>query len=293
MKIFINPDAVANQEDWPYMIEIACRVFRGYHIFDHQSFTDIEGSEWYHHIEKFFGRLSIEKMIMSAAWPSSIHNKKITVTHQSNNIHSNLTPDHAVIFVSKPLKILIENRNSDGIFLKAMIRTLADKALIDYCNLPESITCDSPGGVGELPKTIEAFAAQSNLIPLRVIVMSDSDSEYIGDQKDHINKIKATCNKHNIPYHVLTKRSIENYIPDAIWIEWAKEPNMTKYKSKINDFLAHTTCERDYCNVKELFGDECYKLLDTYAQSLTRENLRDRDGHGELEKLLQMIMDET
>ncbi|MBF0182978.1 MAG: hypothetical protein HQM06_01115 [Magnetococcales bacterium] len=297
MRIFLCQDAVEDQSEWHHLDMVAYRISEGYHIWDAASAGIIEGSAWLqsltNHLPNYL--LLLQKAAAHALYSTTLHSKRITVTTKQHAHPLALSPAHAAKLLNKPLTILVENRFSDALFLKSVLQRLAPPELIEYCqSQPEAIVCDSPGGRGELPKTIEDYATNSmtNSIPIRLVVIVDNEGN-TADHRDRIaNKIIDLCTKHNIPYHILKKRAIENYIPDKLWENHATTREQAD-KEKINEFIKSDKTTHDFHDIKKQFGKKSVDLFAKYHQHLTADNLRLRDGEGELDQIVAMIVKEV
>jgi hypothetical protein len=164
-----------------------------------------------------------------------------------------LAPDKAARFLGKPLKILMENRITDGAFLDTILTLLADPEVMQLkegCD--KALTYDSPGGCGQLPKLVEdthAAADQSN-IPPRMVVFADSDSSWPGEFPKAADAIRQTCLRLGVPHVILSKRAIENYVPNEVIAEWRGEPEQTNIRPKIDALLRLTPAQRDHFHFK-------------------------------------------
>lgn len=111
-------------------------------------------------------------------------------------------------FVGSPLKILVENIRSDKLFLQTVLKFVGqlnpDELFIEYLH----------GGGSTLIQVAEEYAGKA-----RVFCLIDGDEvspgEYVSpDKKLFKQNVIQTCKKYGYQYHVLSKREIENYIPD-------------------------------------------------------------------------------
>jgi hypothetical protein len=113
---------------------------------------------------------------------------------------------------------------------------------------------DSMGGSGELPKLIGRVheASKKADIPLRAVVFADSDSRFPGDTSGAAAAaIRDTCERLGVPYALLGKRAIENYVPDEAIAEWSGEPERTSARPSIAALLRLTPTQRDYFPFKK------------------------------------------
>ena len=156
-----------------------------------------------------------------------------------------------------PLLVLAENDISDGALIEVALRTFAATATTELCfgapsKLdPPAFQIESRGGHGELPKLITKRVedAKTRQRPHRLVVVTDSDGEWSGDVKKHAVTIRELCTKHNVPCPPLHKRTVENYIPDAFWIDWITDRSRTNIKPAVEALLRLSPEQRDFVDM--------------------------------------------
>ncbi|WP_157174488.1 hypothetical protein [Thiocystis violascens] len=233
-----------------------------------------------------------------------------------------LAPNVAARLFTQPLCICVENRFTDGLFLDAILSVLAPaelKVFLDGC-AAKPFRCDSGGGNGELPKIIESRVQEFTAtgLPLRAIVFADSDARFPGHISDDAKVIADLCEAHALLCLILSKRAIENYIPDEVLQGWATEPPSQAVRPLVAAICRLTPAQRDHVPMKKKFPgqlddsqeqalyddiapedlalmqnhrlrNDLIDLLSTHRQHLTADALRNRDGKGELDRLVDMI----
>ncbi len=84
----------------------------------------------------------------------------------------------------------------------------------------------------------------------RIFVLSDSDKLFSTHESPKNKSVKKECTKKNIPFHVLYKREVENYLPLKAVEIFAKDIG----KSAIyEDFKALSHAERDFYDMENGF----------------------------------------
>ena len=157
-----------------------------------------------------------------------------------------LAPDTARRCLEAPARVIVENRLSDGAFLKAMIQAFGRddlKTAVDG----EWIEIVHAGGYGEVEKRVNELLGTAPG-PCRLFVLCDSDRMHPGhDDTGAIKAIRACCVHHDVPYHILHKRTIESYLP--------KESLVRQKKKLVLDafFGSLTPEQQDHYNMKEGF----------------------------------------
>jgi hypothetical protein len=195
---------------------------------------------------------------------------------------------------------------------------------------PPPLRYDSAGGNGELKKLVDLYLHDDAWagIPRRIVVFTDSDAKVTGRPSQSAREVEKYCRDNNVPCLVLSKRAIENYIPDAALEAWVNRPGCNDLVPRFEALKRLTRVQRDHYPLKEGFGqtrkdgkplsaderafyqgvqeddmltlDEGFttKLVNCMrdhtaperpASSITVESLRARDRNGELERLVDII----
>lgn len=153
-----------------------------------------------------------------------------------------------------PLHVLLENADSDGALVKFALMLFASPAAWELCygggsrRTPPAVVIESRGGHGELKKLLMTRikeAADRGLEP-RIVVMTDSDGEWVGDVKDHARGIRDECAAQSVPCPPLNKRTAENYIPDAVWSAWSAGLQGAKIRPTVEALLRLSYQQRDH-----------------------------------------------
>lgn len=194
MKVRFAADVLNEPGAWAILDDIV-------HLFDKQRYwwdnelEEIEESAWHQNdLDGRAGKRNInilKEHYTDTLYPRRMHTKTLVVTLQGTSEYE-LPPDDARSCLGKPAYVAVENENSDGVFLKAMIHAFKRKELLDaqtegwweFWHL---------GGIGEVAKRIEHLRART-IGPLKVFVLSDSDRLYPG-QEDTVTmqKVKGYC----------------------------------------------------------------------------------------------------
>ena len=153
-------------------------------------------------------------------------------------------PAIALLLLLDSVYIIVENSNSDKIFLEAIanaykydeIRNAIEQGWIKF---------DTEGGKGGIIRRIE-FHQQKNFKP-RLFVLLDSDKEFPKDTHK-AEKEEYFCKENDVNCHILYKRAIENYIPDeAFNIQNAELNEIIKVYCLLNDD------QKDFFDLKKGF----------------------------------------
>jgi hypothetical protein len=134
------------------------------------------------------------------------------------------------------------------------LAVLGDQELLRLKQLrDQALKYDSVGGSGELKKLVKHEHEKSEAadVPFRAVVFADNDSRFPGDVSKTASEIRETCERLGVPHVVLTKRAIENYIPDEVIAEWADTREHTSARPRIAALLSLTPAQRDHFPFKK------------------------------------------
>jgi hypothetical protein len=133
-------------------------------------------------------------------------------------------PGRLVDYLEFEVTLLLENATTDGTFFRAVLANLRP-SLLRLFNHPRVIAVRQAGGIGELKKEAEReMDYRAPMIPLgapaRVIAIADSDAPSPGAPCRAARDLANHARTRGYSVHVLRKRSIENYVPDAPLLEY-------------------------------------------------------------------------
>ncbi|MBF0135420.1 MAG: hypothetical protein HQL65_04210 [Magnetococcales bacterium] len=325
MRVILQADILDDETNWKHLDHMIHQIDSNAHVWDVEDPESIEKSTWFQRGRQYLHDL-FEKSANQAVYPhpaTSLHTKRVHVTYQEvTSKDLVLPPDRAATYLGQPLTILVENRKSDTLFGNTVLAILGPPELAEFRhNVPHALRFDAGGGNGELVKIVEEYVqnARNSRHPFRIVVFTDSDGKFPGDCSDNARRVEKVCKKYDVPYMLLKKRSIENYIPDEIFQAWNGKPK------EVTALLRLSPEQRDYFPIKrgfsakperqgdknkkeaELyasvapadketlqigFGSHLIQLLETYEKNLSATGLLKRDGQGELTEFVNMIVRE-
>ncbi|PFL17921.1 hypothetical protein COJ07_21290 [Bacillus cereus] len=216
-------------------------------------------------------------------------------------------------FLGQPLKIILENVESDRLFIEKCLELLTengvDKLWIEFVH----------GGGSDLSKVAQSINGKH-----RTICIIDSDvisppNIYNTSSKERsINKIKRICESQGYLLHILNKREMENYLPDEALKHYLEQqshnlehiyfsfPEQCKDYFDMKKGLTIRNCNLPiWCNLKiqeteevaattegkksvvDGFGDQVWKAFHNVKSS---EQLLSRDDKNELKDIAQKIV---
>ncbi len=225
-------------------------------------------------------------------------------------------PRQIVSFCLAPAVVVVENAETDGDFLACVIRALRPRLTSALATVPPRLDIRQAGGVGEIPKELRRQAAlQEALLPgsrttaRRLTAVADSDAPSPGALSGNARAVLRTASELGLKVHVLRKRSIENYIPDDAILDFFRRktgpaaeaalvvslprPGRDHYPIKSGLKLAELAEQQhQYPGVTASdigLGDFLATLLSQHRHLVSDYGLRQRDGDGELDDLLDLI----
>ena len=277
-------------------------------------------------------RRTRKKVLMSATARPRRKASRFGPHAKTIDVADNADAQRADKLAHTPLVILVEDRESDGTFLDLVVEELGWPELKSLWGKGRTVTprahqLETAGGKPAIPQRVERAvgdAAQEGR-PCRLFVLCDSDARWPGDMMKETDLVIQACVRHQVPHHVLRKRSIENYIPDQVIGSMRADPQLSDHVGRLDALLRRTRLQRDHFPLKDGLAakertqamdaglyepseEEDLKLLETRIfpkqprpllrlsrerrPELTAEGLQERDGEGELKSLLRSIAQE-
>ncbi len=125
--------------------------------------------------------------------------------------------EEAVLYLSQPLEVLVENARNDGLFFTACWAVLASRLAARLTAKRPAAVFSQGGGKAEVLQLIQhrtKEALDRRTVPPRLLVLLDSDARYPGHETSESRQLRDTCGELGIPIALLQKRAIENYVGD-------------------------------------------------------------------------------
>ena len=217
MRIEIDFSAANDPDAHRWLDRILYRIEDGWHVWDTASQPDPNANEaatWIRDRGPQGGwvREMLVASIQRGAWTFAPHGRRVRVTARPNGVDE-LEPEDAVRLADEPLVILVENRVSDGAFVKRVVTEL-DKSLHGLWRRPgDPVRFDSSGGAGQMLAEVECRTQGRRYRP-RLVVITDSDRKGPDDTASATARaLCRRCEALGVPCWVLAKREAENYLP--------------------------------------------------------------------------------
>lgn len=330
MRVVFAAEVLERQEAWRFLTRILHKVDDGWHLWEVDDPDLVETSSWYRNRsgDRLLDEL-LRESVVRAAWSSTdgLHAQSVRVTDRPSNETWELEPKPAAWALEEPLRVVVEDRESDGLFLDVVVRTLGPEELVELYELqPSPLKVVSPGGRDKIRRHLETDLQEieKRKYPGRLLVVFDSDAARPGQPSRESQRIAELCKKHGLPHHRLRKREMESYVPQEALEAWAGEPENQDHRRAIDRLRRLSRPQRDHLPKKgfsnglpnnsgtlyEDVSDEDQDLLrwtsrrvkpfeealNRHRDAITARNLRERcgpegsDDRDELDQLLKKLM---
>ena len=200
-------------------------------------------------------------------------NKPNSVLTISNEASNSFTLDEAFEILYQTFFILLENGENDAYFIKALIKNFKKKGKTIEKHLTEGWLQFGMGGGSTIPNVIreakQRFEQDKAKFPkqsfqyLRFFVMIDSDKAFPSETpKQEKQDLISLFSENNIPYHVLQKREMENYMSDETISE------IQDNGEYIAAYLRLTSIQKDYFDIQKGLPNKNFNDLAQGVQAL-------------------------
>lgn len=241
--IFENAD---NNNKFIFLYNLAL-IDRRYNIF-----TDIED------IKEFPIYLQLtdsDKGILNEYYVKQVQESSVVdyqIMEKTEGENYQLDLAEAIAFLNQPLIIILENSQNDRHFFETVVKNFKKRGKNIARHLTKRwIRYGNAGGCTNIEAFINEMIASYAGLPknpsfyLRCFVLIDSDSQHPGDVKSERSKLVTFLQGHKVPFHILIKREMENYIPDELFVE---ADGNAAFK---NTYLELDPLQKDYMDIEE------------------------------------------
>lgn len=255
-----------NEEDLNRLWFILDEGKHFWHFNDLDSYEALIQSSWYSSLNQF-KRDIINAFFVSSTQQTS-HNIIVTI---SNNISEVFSLKEAIKYLEQPFQLIIENSLNDAPFFDALIENFPENADKIKKHKKDRWFQYDMGGGSAIRQNIETKmqSFQGELYRkdahkyLRCFVLIDSDRKYPEEifERAKLNLIQF-LEEVEVPYHILEKREMENYLPEDAYAE------ITDKSAMIDAYLRLTPLQKDYFDIEDGFKSKSFSDLDANIQTL-------------------------
>ena len=320
MRIEIDPGVANDPDAYQWLDRILYRIEDGWHVWDTTGQADpnpLQHATWIRSrgVQGDWVREMLVASIQRGAWTLEPHGRRVRVTARPGTANE-FTPENAFRLADEPVCILVENRQSDGAFVKRIVAEL-DKSLNGVWHKSgDPIRIDSAGGTGQMPDEVEGRTQGKPYRP-RLVAIIDSDRKGPGEmESEAARKLRSKCDQLGVPCWVLAKREAENYLPRVLLDErqdagadhaqlveaWAKltedqkdffdmKEGLPEAPSRIEKELFDGLSAVDRTTLSRGFGPNVYKCWCVWKEQAKTELLH--RGRSDLERGMGLIREEV
>jgi len=221
------------------------------------------------HTDSFSKLNKDQQDIIKEFFDRSVHeNWKYTHTICEND-SQHYSLKEAIKLLERPFFLFLEHSQNDGYFIDCLRKQFKKKCkklnhLINILWIEYSM-----GAGSNIYKAIETKLELFKTLPkpnhkyLRCFVLVDSDKSYPTQAyKSELKKLIEFLKENEIPHHVLEKREMENYLPDAVYDE------INDNKDFIDAFRRLNPQQKDFFDLEKGFPDKNFEGLPEEIKSL-------------------------
>ena len=253
MRIVIDVSAANDPDAHGWLDRTLYRIEDRWHVWEPPDTPDLgalEATTWIGGRGALGDRVRelLRRSTQRDAWIPNPHGRRLRVTALPAAADE-LAPEHAFRLADEPLVILVENRDSDGAFIKRVVNEL-DKSLHGVWRREgEPIRFDSVGGADRMPQEVERRTRATPSYRPRLVAVIDSDRKGPGERESrNARRLRQVCNRHGLPCWVLAKREAENYLPRVLL---AARPNAgTEHARRVEAWDRLNDDQKDFLDMK-------------------------------------------
>ena len=223
MRIEIDFSAANDPDAHSWLDRILYKIEDGWHVWDTTCQLDpnaFQATTWIgdRGTQGDWVRQLLVASIRRSAWTLAPHGRRVRVTAHPAAADE-LEPENATRLAEEPFVILVENRISDGAFVKRVVKEL-DKALFRLWNQNgDPIRIDSLGGQGQMLEEIKRRVQGIPFRPRLVAIIDSGRKDPAATSSATARRLRHVCGKLGLSCWVLAKREAENYLPRILLSE--------------------------------------------------------------------------
>ncbi|MEZ4293800.1 MAG: hypothetical protein R3B70_02405 [Polyangiaceae bacterium] len=206
-----------------------------------------------------------------------------------------LTLPDAAMLLGMPFGLMFENWRSDYKFLLAAANPQQRAEITQWKQLGWA-ELHNGGGLSDMQNRVEEIKKEEPARRLALWLLFDSDARTAGKPSRQSRDLFGACGR-LIPRHQLTRRSIENYVPERALRAWAAKKGDTTLKHRVDAFYSMSDAEQRHHfpmkgGLESDRGSADGENQDLYGPERLRPALRARLERGFGDKLRDVFADE-
>lgn len=246
MRVRIEPDVYEDPTAWEALDRLVHLFGTGRHRWDVDDPVAVEESAWLGDIrgssreQRVLEVLQKSVRALADPLPDRCHTLVCVVGA------SGLSAQDAADVLEQPAVLVVENEQSDGRFLYALIEAYDRVGLLEALE-QRWLELDHAGGYGQMASRVERRLERTRN-PGRIQVLADSDRLYPGHQSQTVTKVERIAMDLGVVVHILEKRDSENYLP-LVALQRARQQKVYRaFSQRLSDV------QRDHYDMKKGFG---------------------------------------
>ena len=320
MRVEFSAQILSDENFWSKLDRIVYFFEEGRHLWFSDDPETVEKSPWFLSEKKSRGkdtrRKLFEESIKRESYLRAEHTSDgphaicIAVCQTSEDDYS-LAPDDAYSTLNRAGYILVEDAESDSVFVESIVQAFDNVVLFEALER-KWISFKHMGGCGQLERTIGRLRKESPG-PMRAVVLTDSDRQFPGEETKNETTVRELCGQYDLEGFVLKKREAENYLTMPLLNNSGVAPEVLGAFKRLSqpqkDFfdmkhgfpangvpnsqsLLYANVSRpDIERLKNGFGKKCWKLFERHASLLDEDGLKRicEDDPEELPRILKAL----
>lgn len=251
-------------------IDTLWNIIEGYHYLflkDDMEIETLMESSWYSGLRGSSKEI-IFNLIVNLLQRSSSIEPRIKIS----NIEANgFSIDEAIRYLRQPFALILENSYNDAFFFNSLLENFPKQSRLIKKHKQNGWFVYEMGGGSTIQHFLktkmdsfsgEIFTKESHKY-LRCYVLMDSDRNYPEDVlKQGIRELISFLDRIEVPYHVLEKREMENYLPDGAFSE------ITDNCDFVDAYLRLKPTQKDFFDIQNGFEDKRFNQIQIEIQEL-------------------------
>lgn len=286
MRIATDPEVFLDDDLFEVLIRLIDLIIEARHRWDVDPVSERRAADYFERhtpLRAQVYRQLMQKSVTAAAYLPPAGRRQATITAE--------TARASVEDLGRPALVVLENQESDGVFLRAVFRAFGRTDLLAALDAGW-LSFRHAGGGGVMFRKVAIDAAGEYELIVRVCGLLDSDRLVPGARTD-AHEQAAQLGAHRVAVLVLALREVENYIPPAALASLPADSAVGRVTAALSRLNAE---QRGYYDMKKGFraGKKEPAAVKPAQQALFADlspPLLDELGHGFGDKIIRSRID--